>query len=82
MLVVVSHEATRVASVKDPAERFCKVIGGINDTRNVPHNNVSRVFPILDGKELNKNVKIRMYLANKYCQQDLFSRDTRYQLYQ
>lgn len=53
---VVAHETPTVTSVKYPTKRFGKVVGGIQNARNVTHDDVVVVFPILDGKMLNQNM--------------------------
>ena len=41
-----------MAGVKDPAKGFGQVVGGVEDTRDVLHDNVASFFPFLDCKEL------------------------------
>ena len=53
MLGEVSHKAARVACVENPAERFCEIIGRIEDTLDVTEGNMALLFPILDGEVLN-----------------------------
>ncbi len=52
----VTHHATRVARMKDPAEGFSKVIAGVDDTRDVAHDNVASILPVLYCKMLDINV--------------------------
>lgn len=55
-LLVVVHETTTVTRMKHPTERFCEVIGWIDDSRNMEKDDVAINFPILNGKELNEDV--------------------------
>ena len=50
--LVMPHDATGMALMKDPSQWFGKVIRGIDDTRDELHHNVPRVLPVLDGKVL------------------------------
>ena len=52
MLGEVSHEATCMTSVENPAERFGEVIGRIEDTFDVTKGNMAVLLPILDGEML------------------------------
>ena len=52
MLGEVSHKAARVACVENPAERFCEIIGRIEDTFDVTKGNMAVLLPILDGEVL------------------------------
>ena len=51
-----SHNAPCMPLVKDPAEGFGKIIGGVDNTRNELHDDGVVFFPILDGKMLYVNV--------------------------
>ena len=43
-----SHDSTRVMRVKNPAERFCEVISGVQDFRAMYELNLLSFFLILD----------------------------------
>ena len=45
-----------MSGVKHPTEWFCEIITGVDDTRDVGEDNVSSLFPVLDGKQLYVNV--------------------------
>ena len=52
MLGEVPHEATCMASVENPAERFGEVIGRIEDTFDMTKGNMAFLLPILNGEML------------------------------
>ena len=52
----VAHNATGMALMKNPTKRFCKVIRWVDDAMDEGHDNVSCIFPVLNGKMLDINV--------------------------
>ena len=51
-----THKAAGVVGMEDPSEWLGKVISGIDNAWYMMHNDVSGIFPILDGKMLNVNM--------------------------
>ena len=51
MLGEMSHEAARVACVENPAERFCEIIGRIEDTFDMTKGNMAFLLPIYNSSE-------------------------------
>ena len=51
-----THVATTVAVVEGPAASFCQSIGAVDDAGDVEKDQVTIVFPLLDGKVLDVNV--------------------------
>lgn len=47
-----SHEPATVSCMKNPTKRFSEVIGRVDDTRDMFHDDVTSIFPVLNGKEL------------------------------
>lgn len=54
---VTHHHAASMAGVEDPAKCLRHEAGRVDNTRDVFHENVTVVLPILDSKELNVNVR-------------------------
>ena len=54
--LVVAHGAASVTLMKDPAEGLGEVIWWVEDTRDEVHDNISSIFPVLNGKMLDVNV--------------------------
>jgi len=52
----VTHNASRMASMENPAQGLREVIRRIDDTWDVAHDNVASLLPILNGKVLDINV--------------------------
>ena len=51
-----THNATCMTLMEDPAKRFGEVITRIENARAESHKDMAGIFPILDGKVLNINV--------------------------
>ena len=51
-----THNASRMAGMEDPAQGLGEVIRGVDDTRDVAHDNVASLLPVLNGKVLDINV--------------------------
>ena len=51
-----SHDTPCVARMQDPTEGLGKVVGRIDNSREVSHDNVASILPVLDGKVLDVNV--------------------------
>ena len=47
-----THEPTAMTRVQDPSCRFRQGIRRIDDTRNVVHQDLTIIFPVLNGKSL------------------------------
>ena len=50
-ILVVTHDAAIVSSMKDTAQPFGHIVWWIQNTRNMLHNDISSFFPILNWKE-------------------------------
>ena len=51
-----AHETTGVTGMKDPTKGLGKIIGRVNNARNMDEANVSLLAPVLDSKKLNVNM--------------------------
>ena len=51
-----SHDAPCVARMQDPTEGLGKVVGRIDNSREMSHDNVASIFLVLDGKVLDVNM--------------------------
>ena len=51
-----SHDTPCVARMQDPTEGLGKVVGRIDNSREISHDNVASILPVLDGKVLDVNV--------------------------
>ena len=58
-LRVVAHDTARMPGMQYPTKRFGEVIGGIDDARDVVHDDFTGFLPILNGKVLNIDVTVR-----------------------
>ena len=47
-----AHDAASMAFMEDPSQRFGKIIGWIDDSRDESHVDVAGILPILDCKVL------------------------------
>ena len=54
--MVVTHEVARMTMVKDPTEGLGECVSQIDNTRNVVEDDITRVFPVLNGKMLDSNM--------------------------
>ena len=48
-----SHETMSMSFVENPTKRFSKIITGVDNARDVSHDEVTFILPILNGKMLN-----------------------------
>ena len=53
---MMTHHSSGMPRMENPTKRFGKVICWIENSRNVPHDDVTGGFPILNGKTLNVNM--------------------------
>ena len=51
-----AHNATSVTRMWDPTKRFRKLVRGIDDSWDMTQDNVTGVFPVLNGEVLDVNV--------------------------
>ena len=51
-----AHDAATVSLMEDPAQGFCAVIRGVQNTGTIGHHNLLAVLPILDSEVLDINV--------------------------
>ena len=52
-----SHNTPRVARVKMyPSQRLSKIVWGVNNARDMMHDNIAGFTPVLNGKVLNVNM--------------------------
>ncbi len=56
MQLMMSHGTSSMPMMQNPSKSFCRVVGHIENARDVFHENVSLLVPILDCKELHINV--------------------------
>ena len=53
---VMAHSASSMTRVEHPSQGFSEVIAGIENPRDMSHNNIASVFPLLDSKVLDVDV--------------------------
>ena len=49
----IAHHTSSMAGMKDPTKHFCKSIRNTEDTRDMMHDNIFSISPILKGRMLN-----------------------------
>ena len=53
---VMAHDAACMAFMEDPSQRLSQIVRAIDGARDEVQNNVTSIFPVLDGKVLDVNV--------------------------
>ena len=53
---VMAHDAACMAFMEDPSQRLSQIVRAIDGARDEIQNNVTSIFPVLDGKVLDVNV--------------------------
>ena len=51
-----THRTASVASMKDRAKRFSKIVRRVENATNEMHDNITMFFPILNGKVLDMDM--------------------------
>ena len=51
-----SHKSPYMAVMQNPSERLCKTVRGVDDTRDVLHDDVTSFLPFLNGEVLDGNL--------------------------
>ena len=54
--MVVAHHSSGMTGMKDPTQRLGEVIGWVDDSWNVVHDDVTIIFPLLNSKPRDVNM--------------------------